>query len=81
MGCTTNPGSRRLYKTNGTLTMLEASYGWDNEGKMTSAAYPNGGKTYTHTYDTMARPVKLRDNTGPRRTTTPRRGATIACCS
>ena len=41
---------------------LEAGYTYDNEGKMVSVAYPNSGPTFTYTYDSMGRPIKLTDN-------------------
>jgi len=43
---------------------LEASWTYDNEGKMVSVTYPNGGKTHTYTFDSMGRPQKETDNSG-----------------
>jgi YD repeat-containing protein len=39
---------------NGSAT-VEASYGWDNEGRMTSLQEPNGGPLDTYAYDQMGR--------------------------
>jgi RHS repeat-associated protein len=41
---------------------LEASWTHDNEGRMVSVTYPNGGKTYTYSFDALGRPTKLTDN-------------------
>ncbi len=41
---------------------LTADYTWDNEGKMVSVEYPSYGPTFTYTYDSMGRPVKLTDD-------------------
>ncbi len=35
---------------------LEATYAWDNEGRLTSMTYPNSGPTYNYAYDTLGRP-------------------------
>jgi YD repeat-containing protein len=39
----------------GTQT-LEATWGYHNEGRMTSVVYPNAGLTYNFTYNSMGRP-------------------------
>jgi RHS repeat-associated protein len=36
-------------------TSLEASWQWDNEGRMTRVDYPLGARAYTYSYDTMGR--------------------------
>ena len=62
---------KRLSLTsNGASGSLDASWQYDNEGKMTSVKYPNTGsggavtgKTYTYTYDSMGRPQALSDGT------------------
>jgi hypothetical protein len=41
---------------------LEASWTHDSEGRMVSVTYPNGGKTYTYSFDALGRPIKLTDN-------------------
>jgi hypothetical protein len=53
---------------------LEATYGWDNEGKMTWVKYPDTcegdpyhctwvtGRTYTYGFDGMGRPITLTDD-------------------
>jgi YD repeat-containing protein len=49
---------------------LDSSYGYDNEGKLTSLHYPDywtdgvgqtTSATYTYTFDSMGRPIKLTD--------------------
>ena len=46
---------------------LEATWTYDDEGKMTSIKYPNSlsltGTTYTYTFDSMGRPLSLSDGT------------------
>ena len=40
----------------GALThLLTGTFTYDNEGRMTSEAYPNSGPTYTYAFDTMGR--------------------------
>jgi len=34
---------------------LDASYGWDTEGRMTSATHPLAGPQYSYTYDVNGR--------------------------
>jgi YD repeat-containing protein len=36
---------------------LEASYGWDNEGRMTSLTGPSDGPVESYTYDALGRPT------------------------
>ncbi len=52
---------------------LDSSYGYDNEGKLTSVTYPRaldgsknvvGGATYTYGYDSMARLYSMTNSTG-----------------
>ncbi|HKV95862.1 MAG TPA: hypothetical protein VJR90_00005, partial [Gammaproteobacteria bacterium] len=48
---------------------LEASYGYDNEGRMTSVQYPSSagsgftGDNYSYSFDSLGRPVGLTDQT------------------
>jgi hypothetical protein len=41
---------------------MSANYTYDKYGKMVSVQYPNGGTTFTYTYDMADRPIKLTDN-------------------
>jgi len=58
---TTAGRSTQKTQTGGGFT-LTANYTYDNEGKMLTAQYPSSGPTFTYTYDTLARPIKLTDN-------------------
>jgi YD repeat-containing protein len=46
-----------------TWSTLEATYGWDNEGRMTSMSNPTGN-TYNYQFDAMGRVNRMTDATG-----------------
>jgi RHS repeat-associated protein len=41
---------------------LDATYTWDNEGRMTSLAYPLSGPTYAYAFDAMGRLSTMQEN-------------------
>jgi RHS repeat-associated protein len=43
---------------------LDASWTFDNEGRMTSVVYPNAGPTYNFTYNSMGRPSGMTQSGG-----------------
>jgi RHS repeat-associated protein len=62
------PIKKRLQVNENTkIANLDATYTYDNEGKMTSVNYPatyfGAGPTYTYSFDSMHRPVALTDQT------------------
>jgi RHS repeat-associated protein len=66
-----NANNLLLYNSTGTLNM-DATYDYDNEGKMISVNYPTtymnsvavAGPTYTYSFDQMHRPISLTDQNG-----------------
>jgi len=57
-----SPGDvTRKTQTGGGYT-LQANYTYNNEGQLVSTQYPSGGPTFTYSFDSLGRPIKLTDN-------------------
>ena len=61
-----NPAGRvttqRLQLANAASAHLDATYAWDNEGRVTSLAYPLSGPTYAYAFDAMGRLSTMTEN-------------------
>ncbi len=55
-------GQRMTWATNGPYT-ADAAYTWDNEGRMTSQAYPRNGPKFQYGFDAMGRLGTMQDIT------------------
>jgi YD repeat-containing protein len=61
-----NPAGRvtaqRLQVPYGHTFNFDATYAWDNEGRMTSMGYPNSGPVYAYGFDSMGRLSTMQEN-------------------